>query len=293
MLRSLTRIRPPQLAHAATLAIVVGLSGCAIGDGEPFATLSASLRAGIEVDSGRDVGMGWQQLASGYQIKIDSLRIETDELTISGSGAEASSFDPANPPPGYSLCHNGHCHADDGRLVDYEDIAAELAQGAGASVVAALPVGEVDVAAGVERTLNCEPSCDLPLTNLVSARLSMQRIIADGMVRDERAEARIDGEVAWRLDVSLAEIAQLEPDFDLDNGLTLIWPMSLSTDRGSEPEIDIEFSIAVESALFDSVAWANIDVNADDVREPMANADARAAILDSLDRIEATVTIER
>ena len=36
---------------------------------------------------------------------------------------------PGKPPPGYTLCHNGHCHHPSGRLVPYAEIEAELAGG--------------------------------------------------------------------------------------------------------------------------------------------------------------------
>ena len=42
------------------------------------------------------------------------------------------------PPPGYSLCHGGHCHTTDGGIESYEEIEAKLA-GGGAVTVDSVP----------------------------------------------------------------------------------------------------------------------------------------------------------
>jgi hypothetical protein len=84
------------------------------------------------------------------------LEVSVEAVEFIAGETSALSFDPANPPPGYTLCHNGHCHAADGRLVDYADIAAELAGGATSGP--ALVLG-----GGVVRIDGATPAADLAL----------------------------------------------------------------------------------------------------------------------------------
>ncbi len=58
----------------------------------------------------RDVGDGWQRLASDFEVKLDDVSLTLQALALLPGAEAALAFDPAAPPPGYSLCHNGHCH---------------------------------------------------------------------------------------------------------------------------------------------------------------------------------------
>jgi hypothetical protein len=95
------------LLTASVLAAGLLAASCAWEAGTPFATLEASLDARLEVPRDRDLGDGWQKLASGYELAIQQLEVEAGEIALLDPGAGARGFDPANPPPGYSLCHNG------------------------------------------------------------------------------------------------------------------------------------------------------------------------------------------
>lgn len=257
-------------------------ASCAWDAGEPFATVSAHLEAHVDAPAGRVLDGGWQRLASSYEIVIDRLEVETGELALIDSGGGALGFDPANPPPGYSLCHNGHCHADNGSLVSYEDIAAALGQGTGATTVMLLPVGDLDLTAGVARDLACVPDCDLPLADIGLATLRVHRIHAEGLVRDGRVPARIGAEVHWRLDLPLAED---EP---------LVWssPIALPADRIHAPDVTLLAELALGSPLFDDIAWADLDTGAGSF-DLAADADARAAVLEALGETRLAIDVNR
>ena len=139
--------------------VAVLLAGCTFEAGGPFATLSASLRAGYVVPADRDAGDGWQRLSSDYQVRVTTVRLQLDDIQLLAAGEGAASFDPSNPPAGYSLCHNGHCHSSDGRLVPYADIEAELA---GASGGQTTPAVSLVVGEALDLTGPAERAADLP-----------------------------------------------------------------------------------------------------------------------------------
>ena len=128
---------------AVLLALCAG--GCTFEAGAWFATLHPSFRAGYGLRADRDAGAGWQRLDNDYQVRFDRALLDLQALALEEPPL-SSAFDPAHPPPGYTTCHSGHCHASDGRLVSYEDIAVEVAgPGVVARAVAHLPVGAVDL----------------------------------------------------------------------------------------------------------------------------------------------------
>ena len=92
------------------------LGGCAWEAGEGFAVLEPTVRAAYAPEDSRLTPDGYRRLSSDYQVRLTTatMRLERIELTASSGGGGGGTFDPANPPPGYSLCHNGHCHRDDG-----------------------------------------------------------------------------------------------------------------------------------------------------------------------------------
>ncbi|MFU8806274.1 MAG: hypothetical protein ACNA8W_20860, partial [Bradymonadaceae bacterium] len=98
---------------------------CAFTDGEPWGYVDTTI-AVDEIDS-----------TSTFSINTQSARIDVVRLYSPASGGGAiTDFDPANPPPGYTLCHGDHCHADDGRLVSYDEIIAGGAASTGPALVA-------------------------------------------------------------------------------------------------------------------------------------------------------------
>lgn len=257
---------------ALSTAISIFISACAWEAGQPFATVTPNLDARVYTPEGRDAGMGWQKLSSEYQVRFDRMELEAGEIVMIDIGLGALGFDPANPPAGYSLCHNGHCHSGDGRLVSYEEIAAELAQGSAARRVLALPVGALDLVAGESRTLSCVPDCDLPLAEITQASLDVVRVQAAGLVRDGLEPARIDGEVAFTLDVTLPA----------DSPLIMTGSVELIADRSHDPDVDLRIALLISSKIFDDVKWADLG-GAPIVLD--GDVDARAAVLQGLGEV--------
>lgn len=260
------------------------MSGCAWEEGEPFATVAPQLEARYTPLADREEGMGWQRLASSYEIRVDRLVIDAGALSLVSAGSDALGFDPANPPPGYSLCHGGHCHSDDGRLVPYEEIAAELGQGSGASEVMFFAIGAVDLTEGISRSLACEPSCELPLSYVRSALMDLTHITAEGMVRDGRQDPRI-AERPWRFEVGQAG----------DLALTLRGTLDLPADRGHDPDVDLVTTIEATSALFDKVAWTELAVpqGNDEAYDLAADEAARLELLEAFAAMELQFDVNR
>ena len=98
------------------------LSACA-DPGLPWGWVEAEVQGSFDPDEGRLDDEGRLKTSGNYALALDTVEVTFDALTVVLAGAGTADFDPANPPEGYSLCHNGHCHSDAGALVDYEIIA--------------------------------------------------------------------------------------------------------------------------------------------------------------------------
>lgn len=247
--------------HAAALAFVLGgpSVGCAFGDGEAYGVVSGKLDARYEMRAERDQGDGWQRLASEYAVKLSRFELVVDavEIVDSPEGAPPP-FDPSHPPAGYGLCHNGHCHRDDGVLVSYAEIASDLAGGAPASrTVLAFALGEVDVLGGDLRSLDCAVSCVLSTGHLTMARLLVARLRMIGTVRD--ALGRLAGESPFAGDLPLgAATAEAAPSFGL---LTSALDVTLDDDRASL--IMLTLRLPLGSELFDDVGFDALGADAE------------------------------
>ncbi|GAB4516035.1 MAG: hypothetical protein Tsb0020_34680 [Haliangiales bacterium] len=297
----LRRLGRGRRCHRGAVAGILGLGwllalapGCAWGDGEPFATVSATLTAELAIPPGRDLGQGWQQLASNYQVAIDEWRVEPDPVTLIGGDPDsAAGFDPANPPAGYSLCHNGHCHADDGSLVPYEDIADELGQGGDTSApVVALAVDDFDAAAGTEQPLACAPSCDVPRTQLLRAELPARRVVIRGRVRDGQEPARVAGEQEFAVDLVITNPGA-NPDAD-PSADDLRWssPLAIAVDRGHDPDISLRLALSLEARVFDGVDWA-ARAAAGQLDDLDSDSATRQLVIDAIREAALTVEVTR
>ena len=260
------------LAAAAAL-----LAACTFSDGDPYARLAASFDARLATPADRDAGEGWQKLASDYQVRVATMTLELAGIELVDTGdTSTSGFDPAHPPPGYSLCHNGHCHADDGRLVPYDEIAAELAGGKGLTTVVVLPVGELDLIAGRSGALACEPGCDLPRAHIGLARAGLVRLRVSGSVRDGRSPPRLDGEHAFTLDLPFPEGSLLRGELDLP------------ADRTHDPDVALALTLAASVGVLDGVDWqaqaqssaGAIDLGGSDAAATTARTDIRERTLE-------------
>lgn len=239
---------------------LLGTTGCTFSDGEPYGLVSAAtLDARYELREDRDVGDGdWQKLANEMEIRLETARlsVEVVELIDAGGQLEALTFDPANPPAGYSLCHNGHCHSDSGDLVDYEDIQAELdGGGATATTALALSGGTDELLDDVPLSLDCG-ECSLGRGRLSRVRLSASGLSLSGEIRDGLTEPRFDGVRAFEADVSL--LATEEGDI----AGVLERSVSIPLDDDSASKLTLTLSVTAAASLFDGLDPADVPPDA-------------------------------
>lgn len=262
-------------AAAAALALA---PACVWSDGHPFGELSASLetRWTLAADRGGDR----QRLASDFVVEVTGATATLGALTLVDVGAAALAFDPASPPPGYSLCHNGHCHAADGRLVSYEEISAELSGGAGPQPIVALAVGARDLLPGARGALGCDGGpCDLPRAQVRRLELAVERLELAGVVADTRVPPRLTGDVAWTLTVDRG--ADAAP---------VTGALELPIDRGHPPRIELTAAFAPTAALLDGVRF---ELAGDGPWAVEADATSRAAVDAALVELPLTATVSR
>lgn len=293
------------------LIAVVGTSGCAFEPGEPYGLVAATLDGRYEELGERATPDGFEHLDTDFQVRLTSasLLVAAVELVDAGTSAEAPVFDPANPPPGYSLCHGGHCHADDGSLVEYEVIAAELASASGitARTVLTMTPGAVDLLSRASLTLGCEPDCAVGEGRLVLARLIASRLVLQGQVRDSRAEARIAGVADWQVDLPLLEhhhaadeqpVAEDEHDHDeAAEGLPGVFelPLELPIAEDELPHIALAFSLLANAELLERVDFGSVTPTASGVvdLDGAGGEAARAELAESVAATEVSVAVAR
>lgn len=242
------------LHFCVVAAALAGGGACTFDAGHPFASLRPSLDARLDEPVDRLLGDGWLKLSSDYQVRFTLAEMEIVRIDlVPMASSEMLSFDIANPPPGYSNCHNGHCHHVSGRLVPYDEIEAELAGGGKGppAAAASLPLGSLRFIPGEARALTCEPSCDLPLGRVGRLRGPLARVNFEGEVRDGRDPPRIPGALRWRVMATLADAAGVVPD--------LAGTTDIPADRRHDPLVDLKVQIRPGPALFDGVDWAAVE----------------------------------
>lgn len=264
--------------RVAPALLLLAVGGCAFDDGQPWGLLQPTLTAVHERPDDRLDEDGRFITANDYALEIETVELQLERLVfeLDGSGAGSAAFDPAQPPPGYSLCHNGHCHAADGSLVAYADIEAELAQqsGGGAAItlitgadVLALSAEPVEVELGP-----CPNGCFVERGELLGVRVHTTRLKVVG-----RAFDRLTGD------------AQRLPDegvpVELDVALALAARGTTSAVFGREDPVTtrVQTALVVPAQLFDGV----------DFSSPLG-ADAETSVVESFaQHVEVRVTIVR
>jgi hypothetical protein len=250
-------MRPRSICLTLSLsaALTAALAGCTFESGDWFATVTPSFQAAYVARADRDAGGGWQRLSSDYQVKVTNARLELSEIALlAATGGKSTSFDPAHPPPGYTLCHNGHCHSTDGRLVPYAEIEAELAGGGSSSGLQAamtLPVdGTLDLLAPAPRSLSCKPSCHLDQVTVLRASAPITTLVLEGLVRDGRMPGRFPGEMPFHWQVSSAIDAGSATPPPLER------EMNLPADRDHAPQVRLDLRVELDATLFDGIDFS-------------------------------------
>lgn len=252
------------MRRCSSLLIALAAVGCAFDDGQPWGEARIAIEAAFEVSADRLEGDAIRT-NNDYRVRVIAAELSTDAVVVrfaASGGAQA--FDPADPPPEYSLCHNGHCHHEDGRLVDYEDITIELA-GGGPSIAAPVlePIALVPNGAPEQLALGqCgDARCDLPRGEFSSVEVQIRAARFEVEVADRRT-----GDAA-RLDAPRTVTVTVDTPFFVQS------PLSGVVGRGAPVGRDIEGQLILDATAFDNLDWQT---------DPPGSA-LRDALLESLE----------
>ncbi len=229
-----------ELRAFAALVAISG-SACAFGDGDPWGVAEVDLSAELALESGRVDAQGRVATSRDFALAIETLTLYVDRVELV-QGVSATDFDPANPPAGYGLCHNGHCHRDDGALIPYEEIAGD----ASSATVTPLESGAtLDLMTGLAATtrVDCaDERCDVPRGEIASI----------GVVGDLEVRARVfdtrSGDQA-RLPAEGVEVAFRTNTISIDT------PWERDVDNGSPLVVGVDLVLVIPGSVFDGVDW--------------------------------------
>lgn len=265
-------------------AVALHVAGCTFVVGEPWGALSVSATAAFAPPAARLTESGQVKTARDYGLSLDEVTAEFAAVRLRLSTGEATlSFDPRDPPAGYSLCHGGHCHASDGRLVDYAEIEAELSGGVTRPelTVPVVPEGLLLTSTPSPLTLSaCTDGCLLERGTIDEVSLELTSLRLRGRAFDLRPneDARLPTEglpFVLHLDVPVAPSALAEISLD-----------------GSEPsEIGLEVAYALPAELFDEVLFEELPLD----EEGVASLDDRGseALVERISESSLEVTVRR
>lgn len=238
-----------KLALGLWTALTMSLAGACVDPGLPWGLFEATIDARFDPPADRLDDEGRLNTSADYTLALEPVAVTFDALTLVLAGAGAEDFDPANPPEGYSLCHNGHCHSASGALVDYEDIALEMAGGsAGTRVTLALDgeprtLGVDPVSVGV---LPCDPSpCGLPRGEMAGLELVVTEITVSGTAFDRRTgdAARLPEEgAAFEATVQIPQ--------------PIVYQVEGSIGQGEPVGVRVALDFALPPELFDDIEFA-------------------------------------
>lgn len=243
--------RRPLIALA--MLTLLSSAGCAFSDGEPWGWVDVEVEnAGYAATS---------STITSVDLEVTSIRL----LSESSGSSATTELDPANPPPGFSLCHNGHCHADDGRLVPYDEVLQESASGP--QVVSAVAL-----------------DASLSEGSSTSERLKITRQGPLSQVEVELGALELRGTLPYE-DASVAFRANVPV-----RGLRLTMPLDLRVDASSPSEQRLNAQIV----LNDDIA-AELDLSEatfeDDGSLRVTNTRNRALAEDLLERAALQLTL--
>lgn len=260
-----------QITHLGlgTAAVMV-VAGCVWGPGTGFVTMTGgTVETSLSLSSGRLDPNGAWKTNNGYLVRLNGEVVSIDGLGVAmqapgqaGQAGTGATFDPAKPPPGYLLCHNGHCDRADGALVPYAEIEAELARGTGAtpprtvltlqSVAdgpASIPVGGSTVV-----TLGrCQPACALDQGRISRLVFNGTTLRASGTVQAAPGTAMLGATPrAWTLALPLSSFA---PVANTDTTI----------DRDQAARLAVAASFQVSERLLDGIDWARLSSQSDPI----------------------------
>lgn len=269
------------MTRASRLLVALPLlaASCTLQSGEGFATMKpGALEVAFVPGRARDLGEGAFLTDEGYRVRLEAARVQVTEVELlqlqGSSGGGGGTFDPANPPAGYTQCHGGHCHADDGALVSYEEIEAMFAGGSARfEPLVTVPIDrELDVLDG-EHVLFDEflPSAELPQATIDRVEVVVSQLV----LRGEIEGGTLDEPVMLEVELAIAE--------------PLAATLSSRIDRDGPEEIALEVELRLDATMFDDIDLASL---ADDGRVVITDGTPAASALEEwLLRAELTTAL--
>jgi hypothetical protein len=225
--------------------------GCVLDDGQGFTV--AKLTAEVQWDSNRRIGEdGRFTTSKSYEIEFEAFDLSVRAIALTTASQVSSDvFDPANPPAGYSLCHNGHCHADSGELVDYDEIILSLGGSNAGKEVAQLvdaPVSldlrqvsdtqslSLGICTDVGAMCEVGPDSVNAATMYISSASVKLRVFQEGTLPE--------GGVAFDLNVPVASGIQK--------------PLTIALDTEGPEEITLNLSLIVNESIWDHIEFSDL-----------------------------------
>ena len=225
--------------------------GCVLDDGQGFTV--AKLTAEVQWDSSRRIGEdGRFTTSKSYQLEFEEFRLSVRAVALTTSPQLSTDvFDPANPPVGYSLCHNGHCHADSGELVDYDEIILSL--------------GGSNAGKEIAQLVEAPVSLDL-------SRVSDIQSLSLGICTDLRAMCEVgpDSVNAATMHVSSASVKLRvfqegtlpEEGVEIDLTAPIISgiqkPVTIALEAEGPKEIALQLSLIVNESIWDHIEFSDL-----------------------------------
>ncbi len=250
----------------ALFALVSALTGCTLSPGQPWGEITeAGATASFAPPDDRVDENGRLLTSKSYAVALDVVvaTFATLALQQQESGSDVA-FDPANPPPGITLCHNNDCHTEDGRILTFEEVEASLG-GDAASAAVTLDIG---AEVGLRDTptalpLACGSPCVLERGDIIAARLAMTSVHVRGIAFD------VLGEGGRLPPGGLSFDIVLEPPADV------VATTSASIERFQPVQWTLDARFDLAPGFLDAIDF--VDTNSDDTFEEAQLDDAATA----------------
>lgn len=225
--------------------------GCVLDDGQGFTV--AKLTAEVQWDSNRRIGEdGRFTTSKSYEIEFEAFDLSVRAIALTTASQVSSDvFDPANPPAGYSLCHNGHCHADSGELVDYDKIILALGGSSSGKEVGQIIKAPVtlDLTQATERR------------RLVLGACTDIRAVCEVGPDSVNAATMHMTEVSVKLRAFKAGVLPNEgTEFDLVVPLPVPVqkPLSIALDTEGPKDITMSFTLFINASVWDHIEFSDL-----------------------------------
>lgn len=226
-----------------------GAAGCAFSDGQPWGVASVDLDVYFAPGTARLTEQGRLKTARSFSLRLERFDLTLGALAMAtDSSAPTKAFDPSDPPPGYSLCHDGHCHKDDGTLPTYAEIIAELDQQGGAGSVRLWPVQDLTPITSSPEAVEleaCPNACEFEQSTVSALSLSVEQMHLRARVFDERAP-----------DSAALPPEGIEIDLTVPLGITLSQDVDVVFGPGKELGARFQATLSIPPELFDDIDFS-------------------------------------